>query len=196
MMWPARAAIRAVPAHAVVPDDAVDRIEAAFSSATDLEAHIDRAFGQMDGAQPAIARFVQREVDAVSDDVAQTLGHFLGVAVHEAFTAAFGTRVRRVDEAALEVARASLECDEELRRATPDESLESDDVVAMSQPHLLAFVRTQLENVLEPDDDGAPPEIDIEAISAVYRAVLVEIMALSQSVDPPGGAVTRSQLLA
>jgi hypothetical protein len=189
MMWPARAAIRPVPPHAVVPRGAIDEVEHEFSSAADLEGQVDRAFNAMDDQQPAIARFVAREVDRVADETAQALGHFLGVAVHAAFVAAFGPRVRAVDEGAVELVRASLEYDEELRRASPDETLESDDVVAIAQPHLVGFVRQQLDAALDVDDEGEPPDVDLEAVAGVYHAILVEIMALSGAIEPPGGAL-------
>src|SRR4051794_28451328 len=112
-MWPARAAIRPVPSHAVVPRDAVESVETDFSSAEDLESRVDRAFGQLDVQQPALARFLAAEVDSVRDDTAQALGHFLGVAIHEVFVEAFRSRLRVVDDSALEFAKASFECDEE-----------------------------------------------------------------------------------
>lgn len=196
MMWPARAAIRPVAPHAVVPQAAVDEIEADFSRAEDLEGRVDRAFHELDKQQPAMARYLAREVDRVSDETAQALGHFLGVAVHGAFVAAFGTRLRSVDDRVLETAIASMDWDEELRRGAPDEVLESDDVVAIGQPHLVAFVREQLEAALEADEDGDPPDVDLEAVDAIYRAILVEIMAFSQVVAPPRGVTTSAMGLA
>lgn len=194
MMWPARAAIRPAPAHAVVPQTAIEEVEADFSRAHDLESRVDRAFVDLDESQPALARYLAREVDQVADETAQALGHFLGVAVHEAFTTAFGSRVRTVDDAGLEVADASFECDEELRRDAPDELLESDDVVAISQPHLMSFVRQQMDAALEADEDGDPADVDLEAVARIYRAVMVEIMALSSSVAPPNGITTAVML--
>jgi hypothetical protein len=188
MNWHSRAAVRSVPAHAVVAAHVVARVESGFTDADDLEARVDRAFATLDQRQPTVARFVDRAVDAVSDETAQALGHFLGVAMFEAFDAAFGTRVGPVDEAALEVARGSLEVDEDMRRASPDEVLETDDLVAIGQPHLMAFVRRQLEAALESDEDGEPADVDLEAINAVYRAVLVVIVAFSQAVAAPAGA--------
>src|SRR4051812_4996324 len=165
MMWPGRAAIRPVPAHAIVPQTAIDEVESDFSRAHDLESRVDRAFVDLDESQPAIARYLARQVDHVADETAQALGHFLGVAVDEAFTTAFGARVRAVDDAGLEFAEASFECDEELRRGAPDELIESDDVVAISQPHLMSFVRQQMDAALEPDEDGDPADVDLEAVA-------------------------------
>lgn len=195
LKWPARAAIRPVPPHAVVPRRAIDDIEDDFANSEDLEARIDRAFQTLDERQPVLARFIAQFVDEVTDETAQALGHFLGVTVHEAFAATFGHRIRSVDENTLELARASFEVDEEIRRASPDEVLESDDVVALAQPHLVAFVREQIAASLEPDEDGNPPDVDMEALAHIYRAVLVEIMALSSAVAPPAGTAN-TQLLA
>jgi hypothetical protein len=192
MMWPARAAIRPVPTHAVVPRDVIDALEAEFAESKDLEQRIDRAFDSLDERQPALAGYLADEIDELEDDTAQALGHFLGVAVHEAFTGAFGKRVREIDDASVAIAHGSLEADEDLRRGAPDEVLESDDVVAMSQPHMVAFVREQLDAVLEPDEDGEAPEVDLEAVYKVYRAILVEIVALSQAVESPAGRPNKS----
>jgi hypothetical protein len=195
MMWPARAAIRPVPPHAVVPERVVHDVEDSFTDAHDLEERVDRAFNELDAQQPVVARYLSRTVDQVADETAQALGHFLGVAVHHAFASAFGARLRAVDERVLESAAASMEWDEELRRGAADEVLESDDVVAIAQPHLVAFVREQLEAALEADEDGDPPDVDLEAIAQVYRAVLVEILAFGQAVQPPHGT-RRTELLA
>jgi hypothetical protein len=196
MRWPARAAIRPVPAHAVVPQRAIDQAEDHFTAADDLEERVDRAFHELDERQPALARYIVQQIDQVSDETAQALGHFLAVAVHEAFVAAFGERIGAVDEGALELARTSFEVDEDLRRSSPDEALESDDVVAIAQPHLVSFVREQIDAALEPDEDGDPADVDLDAVSQIYRAILVEIMALSGAVAPPAGGVVRTPLLA
>jgi thiol-disulfide isomerase/thioredoxin len=87
-----------------------------------------------------------------------------------------------------------------LAAATPGvsfyELLESDDVVAMGQPHLVGFVREQVEAALEPDEDGDAADVDLDAVSAVYRAVLVEILALGQAVAPPRGVTSPQKFLA
>jgi hypothetical protein len=190
LMWPARAAIRPVPSHAIVSPNAVEEVATEFSRVENLESRVDRAFLELDAQQPAVARYLAREVDRVTDETAQALGHFLGVAVHSAFVSAFGARLRSVDDHVLDTAVASMEWDEELRRGAPDEVLVSDDVVAIGQPHVVAFVREQLEAALEADENGDPPDVDLEAVAAVYRAVLVEITAFSQAVSPPRGVAT------
>lgn len=196
LTWPARAAIRAVPSHAVVLQRSVDAVEAVFTDAEDLEERVDQAFARIDQRQPALARFLARSLDGLRDETAQALGHYLGVAVYEAFRHAFGDRLGTLDEGALEVARGSLEVDEDLRKGSPDESLESDDVVALGQPHLIAFVRAQVEAATEPDEDGTPADVDLDAVHAVYRAMLVEVLALSHAVAPPTGFPMTRRMLA
>ncbi len=195
MMWPARSAIRPVPSHAVVPREAVDSVEAELEGADDLEARIGHAFRELDTAQPSLSSFLRNELDAVSDDTASALGQFLGVAVHQAFVEAFGQRLRAVEENSLSSTRATFDWDEELRRGAADEMLESDDLVAIGQPHLMSFVREQLDAALEPDEDGDAPDVDLDAVSTVYRTILIEILALGQAVTPPRGVVSTGVLM-
>lgn len=194
--WPARAAIRAVPPHAVVSQRSVEAVEAVFTDADDLEERVDQAFTRIDQRQPALARYLARTLDGIHDDTAQALGHYLGVAVHEAFRHSFGDRIGALDESSFEVARGSLEVDEDLRKGSPDESLESDDVVALGQPHLVAFLRAQIEAALEPDEDGVPADADLDAVHFVYRAMLVVVLALSHAVAPPAGVPVARRMLA
>ena len=194
-MWPARSAIRPVPSHAVVPRDAIDAVEAELDEADDLDARIHVALRELDLAQPTLAVWLRGELDGVTDDTAVALGQFLGVAVHRAFLEAFGQRLRRVEEAGLASTRATFDYDEELRRGAVDELLESDDLVAIGQPHLMAFVREQVEVSLEPDEDGDPPDVDLEAVAVIYKVILIEILALGQVVAPPRGVFTAGVLM-
>ena len=195
MMWPARSAIRPVPAHAVVPRDAVDAVEADLEESDDLEARIVQAFRELDVSQPSLSKFLRAELEAVTDDTASALGQFLGVAVHQSFVEAFGPRMRPLDENSLASTRATFDWDEELRRGAADEMLESDDLVAIGQPHLMAFVREQLDAALEPDEDGDAPDVDLDAVSTVYRTVLIEILALGHAVTPPRGTAPTVRVL-
>jgi hypothetical protein len=187
-MWPARAAIRPVAAHAVVPPEAVSRAEEALSERGDLEVQVERGLHAFAGAQPGVAAFLQRAVEAVHDDTAEVLGSFLGVVVWRAFHDAFGSRMREVPPESVAAVQAMFEYDEELRRGDASEMLESDDLVAIGQPHLVAFVREQIDASLEPDEDGEPAEVNLDDIATVYRALLVEILALGHGVTPPRGA--------
>lgn len=186
-MWPARSAIRPIAAYAMVPAEAVDAAESEVSDEGDLESQVMGGFAALELSQPALGRWLRSVVEPVRDDTAQALGYFLSIVVHGAFVGAFGQRVRRVDEATLSSVQATFEWDEELRRGDADEVLESDDLVAIGQPHLVAFVREQVEAALEPDEDGDPADVDLDAVASVYRAVLMEILALGQSLTSPKG---------
>lgn len=195
MMWPARSAIRPVPAHAVVSLQAVDEIETELASTDDLESRIDQGMRELESSQPALSRYLHGELEAVHDETAEALGQFLGVAVHRAFNEAFGARMKRVEVGSIESARASYQWDEELRRGAADEVLESEDLVAIAQPHLVKFVREQVDAALDQDEDGDPPEVDVDAVYAVYRSILIQILALGQSVAPPRGVASREVLM-
>ena len=194
-MWPARSAIRPVPAHAVVPRVAVEQVEVELDEADDLDARIEMALRELDLAQPTLGAWLRGELDGVTDDTALALGQFLGVAVHRAFAEAFGQRLRRVEEMVLASTRATFDYDEELRRGAADEMLESDDLVAIGQPHVMAFVREQVEAALEPDEDGDPPDVDLEAVAGVYKTVMIEILSLGQAVAPPRGTLSTGILM-
>lgn len=196
LRWTSRAALRPVPPYAVVPAHAVEGAERAFVDSDALTEQVEAAFEALDREQPALARYFTRTLDALRDDVALALGHFASVVVHAAFRRAFGDRVREVDEAALEVARGSLEVDEELRRGDGVDALESDDVIALAQPHLLTFVREQLDAALEADEDGTPADVDLDAVLVVYRMLLVAVLALSHAVVPAAGAKLPRTMLA
>jgi hypothetical protein len=124
------------------------------------------------------------------------LGQYLSVICWRSFVDGFGQRLAAVDEGSLSTVAATFDFDEEIRRGAADELLESDDVVAMGQPHLVGFVREQVEAALEPDEDGDAADVDLDAVSAVYRAVLVEILALGQAVSPPRGVTSPQKFLA
>jgi hypothetical protein len=193
-MWPARAAIRPIATWAMVPPDAIAEADEAVSDDGDLEAHVLEAFAALERAQPPLGRWLRGVIEPLRDDTAQALGYFLAIVVFRAFSGAFGARMRRVDDDALAGVQATFEWDEELRRGAADEVLESDDLVAIGQPHLMAFVREQLEAALEPDEDGDPAEVDLDAVAGVYRAVLIEILALGQVLTSPKGERARDLL--
>lgn len=193
-MWPARAALRPVPPHAVVSAEVVESVESELTDAHDLEVRIDASFQDLQTSQPALFRYLSTELDGLSDETAQALVQFLGVSVLRAFHLAFGARLKALDETALHTAKALFDWDEELRRGAADEVLESDDVVAIGQPSLVSFVREQLDAALEPDEDGEPADVDLDAIALVYRAALIEIIALGQAVASTRGSVAQENL--
>lgn len=179
-----KAALRPVPKWALVDEVAVSAVEDALGEeGEELQQALDGAYREMDRRQPALARWLGEQVSGKSDDLAQSLGYFLVVTVYMAFAEAFPTRLGAVRDQELDLALATLDADEELRANDPTEVLESDDVIGMTQPVILHFVQHHLDQALE--QAGEQP--NLEAFDQIYRAILVEVIALSQAVTPPEG---------
>lgn len=183
MQFLQRAAIRPVPPHAVVDEATITEVESALDEDGQLEGALDRGYRDLDRTQPRLATFLSEEIAARTDEVAQSLGYFLIVAVYLIFREAFPTRLVEIDEDALAAAVGSLETDEELRAEASDEVLETDDVIAMGQPAVLEFVQQHLQEALAVAGEHA----ELDELDDVYRAVLVEVIALSQCVGSPTG---------
>ncbi len=148
-----------------------------------LQDVLDSGYRELDRKQPVLGSFLAEEVSSRRDEMAQSLGYFLAVTVYMAFDEAFPTRLFAIDEDALRIAVDTLEADEELRANNPTEVLDSDDVVAMGQPTVLHFVQHHLQEALE----QAGEEADLDDLDSIYRAILVEVIALSHAVTSPEG---------
>ena len=83
----------------------------------------------------------------------------------------------------------ALTADEELRRSDPRDALDSEDIVAIDQPALVAFVNEHIERTLAQNAVA----VDVDDVDVVFRAILVEILALSQAVAPPPGSEAMDQ---
>lgn len=193
-MWVRGAAIRPVPGYAVVDRDVLDAVEddladSGLSSKSDL----DDAFGRFEQTQPALAARAATVLARPLDETALALGYFLTIAVWMAFERAFGARLEEVTEEAAIAAEKALELEEELRASHGDEPLELEDVMAIEQPGVLAFVNEHVEAALEPTD-AEPREVDVDDVHAVYRSVLVLTLALSHAVVPRAGSRPREML--
>lgn len=181
-MFLRKAALRPVPKWAVVDDLALDALEATLGEDDeDLQGALDAGYRDMDRHQPALAEFLAREVSSRPDELAQSVGYFLAVVTYLAFKEAFPTRVGVVDEAALRLALETLTVDEQLRADDPEEVFESDDVVAMGQPALVSYVQHHFDEAIAQADES----VDLNAFDVVYRAILVEVIALSHAVRAP-----------
>jgi len=180
-----KAAIRPIPRYAVVDRRVVDEVERMLEGeSVSLQNKLDRLFAQLGQKQPAIYSFVSDELGEIPNELAQSLGYFLVAAVHLIFSEAFPNRLEEVDEAALALALATLSADEELRALDPLEKLDSDDLIAMNQPAVVEFVQHHVREAYDQADEDAPP---IEQLDRVYRAILVQIIALSHAVLSPSG---------
>lgn len=173
-----------MPKFAVVDEQSVDAVEQLLEDDDeDLQETLDSGYRELERKQPVLGSWLAEEVSHRSDEMAQSLGYFLVVTVFLAFREAFPTRLGSVDEGGLRMALDTLEADEELRAQDPMEVLDSDDVVAMAQPALLDYVQHHLQEALAQAEDDA----DLEDMDRVYRAILVEVIALSHAVlGPPG----------
>lgn len=183
-MFLRKAALRPVPKYAIVGEQAIEAVELTLEEEDEnLQDSLDAGYRELDRKQPILAGWLAEEVSHRSDEMAQSLGYFLAVTVFLAFQEAFPRRLGEVDQGALQITLDTLEADEELRAEDPLEVLDSDDVVAMTQPALLEWVQHHLQEALEQAGDDA----HLEDLDRVYRAILVEVIALSHAVQGPPG---------
>jgi hypothetical protein len=181
-MWVRRAAIRPVPSYAKVSAPDVERVEDSLSGDDpESEERLTEALGRFETTQPALSSRVALTLGRPLDETALALGYFLSIAVWMTFEASFGALLGEVHESDLEASSQALVLDEELRRDAPDEAVDTDDVVAMEQPAMVEFLREHVEVALEAHAD----EVDLDDVDAIYRLILLEIVALSHAVRPP-----------
>lgn len=195
-MWAGGVAIRPVPPYAVVDARTVDAIRDAFSEDDDdAQRALDDAFSRFEATQPALSARLEDVLERRGlDEIARTLGYFLGVCVWLAFDRQFESRVGRVDETAARAALSALDLESELRGAA--DALDAEDVISREQPALMAFVQEHVDVALD-GGSGSARNTDVDDVYSIYRHVLVEILSLSQAVSPqPGAAARRAEVLA
>lgn len=199
-MWVRGAAIRPVPAYAVVDPSMLESIENELAGDGDeARAEIDEAFHRFERTQPPLAERLAGVLAKPLDETALALGYFLSIAVWMAFERSFPSRLREVSEEDLRATEASLSLEEELRAAHTEQPIELDDVVAIEQPAILAFVNEHVEAALDVTaraETGEERDVDVEDVHAVYRAILVMTLALSHAVTPDGAAPKGREMLA
>jgi hypothetical protein len=193
-VWVRRTAIRPVPPYARVPAFALDAVREGLADDDDeARQQLDEAFERFERTQPTLAAHIAEMLGRPLDETALALGYFLALAVWLAFEQVHGEHIDQVTDAELVATDELLSLDEDLRRADPAEALDSDDVIAMEQPDLLEFVHEHVDATLEAHAE----DIDVDDVHAVYRLVLVEILALSYAVQRPHGyPVAKTELLA
>jgi hypothetical protein len=171
-----------VPLYARVPGGVLGEVEADLAEEDEIARDkLDQAFARFEATQPAVAERVATALGRPLDETALALGYFLTLAVWLAFERNFEGRLDEVPCDELTAAEQALTLDEELRRVDPAEAVDSDDVVAMEQPDVLAFVHEHLDNALE----AHAGDVDVDDVHAIYRVVLIEVLALSYAVRPP-----------
>lgn len=177
-----------------MPGHALDSVRESLADDDDTaREQLDDAFERFEKDQPTLATRVAETLGKPLDETALALGYFLALAVWLAFEQAHGDQLDEIQEEELTATEELLALDEDLRRGDPAEPLDSDDVIAMEQPHLLEFVHEHVNATLEAHAD----EVDVDDVHTVYRVVLVEILALSYAVRRPSGyPVAKTELLA
>ena len=181
-MWVRRAAIRPVPSYAQVPARVLASIEDQLAEDDDdSRKHLDEAFTRFEQTQPQLAERISTVLASPLDETALALGYFLTLAIWLAFDEVFGADLEEVSETALASVEEALSLDEQIRLSDPAEAVDSDDVVAMEQPDILAFVQEHLDAALEANAN----EVDVDDVQTIYRVVLIEVLALSYAVRPP-----------
>lgn len=181
-MWVRRAAIRPVPAYALVPLRALTAVEDELGEDDErARARLDEAFSRFETTQPALAERISTTLNGPLDETALALGYFLTLAIWLAFDRVYQGDLSQVTETALAGVEEALQLDEQIRLSDPAEAVDSDDVVAMEQPDVLSFVHEHLDAALEANAD----EVDVDDVHAIYHVVLVEVLALSYAVTPP-----------
>ncbi|WP_438004817.1 hypothetical protein WME89_39620 [Sorangium sp. So ce321] len=185
-MWVRRAAIRPVPSYAQVPARVLSEIEDQLAEDDDdSRKQLDDAFTRFEQTQPALADRISSVLSGPLDETALALGYFLTLSIWLAFDELFGQDLEEVTETALTGVEESLNLDEQIRLHDPAEAVDSDDVIAMEQPDVLAFVQEHLDAALEANAH----EVDVDDVHAIYRVVLIEVLALSYAVRPPSNWV-------
>jgi hypothetical protein len=193
-VWTRGAAIRPVPEYAVVALEALRSVEEELANDSASGGNtMDGAFDRFEQSQPELAARVQEVLERPLDETALALGYFLSLAVWLAFERAFGVRLSPVTGDAWKATVDALTLEEDLRRKNASEPLDLDDLLALEQPDVVAFVHDHIEAALDSDRpygalDDAPEqekkEVDVDDVHLVYRTILLETLALSHAVLP------------
>ena len=196
-MWVRSAAIRPVPAHARLDAEVLAGVEAWLGGADDTlpagdeemsEHRLNDVFERFEREQPALAQRIGDRLSRTRDEVALALGYFLCLSLWLAFDRQFGERIALVTDTAIDSVEEAMKLDQELRGQDASEAVDSDEVIGMEQPHVIAYVADHIDAALEVH----AREVDVDAVDRIYRLVLVELLALSYAVAAPEGAEAAS----
>jgi hypothetical protein len=176
-----------VPPYALVSRSALEGVEAWLGSDEDItEERLNELFERFEREQPVLAERIGGQLARTRDEVGLALGYFLSLVIWLAFDNSFSAGMRQIGETDINSVEEALTLDEELRGADPAEAVDSDDVVAMEQPHVVGFVNEHIEAALEVH----AATVDVAAVHAIYRIVLIEVLTLSYAVTPIGDTAT------
>lgn len=188
-MWVRSAAIRPVPGFAQLSAETLEDVEQWLGEDELLtEDRLSEAFERFEREQPVLADRIGTQLSRTHDEVALALGYFLTLAIWLAFSNTYRAQLGLVDDLALSSVEEALALDEKLRGEDPFEAVDSDDVVGMEQPFVLRFIHDHIDAAL----DVHAGETDVEAVHAIYRLLIIELLALSYAVVPLEGSPTLS----
>ena len=183
-MWVRKSSIRPVPSFARIHSGAVDRVRNELTlESSDSQDRLDQAYEDFADTQPALADHVGSILGRSLGDATLALGYFLSLSIWMAFDRYQGSALRQISEAELKATRQLFALDESIRESEPNEVLETDDVVSMEQPALVAFVHEHVQATLNAEGS----RVDADELRLIYRMVLIEILALSYAVEAPIG---------
>lgn len=190
-MWVRKSSIRPVPSFARIHAGAVERVRhELILEGIDSQEKLDDAYDGFEHSQVAVADYVANVLSRPLGDATLALGYYLSLAIWMIFDRYQGSALRTVGAEELAATKQLFALDESLRESEPFEALETDDVVAMEQPALVAFVHEHIEATL--DSPGA--DVDPKELQGIYRLILIEILALSYAVEAPVGfPLTRTE---
>ncbi len=193
-MWVRKSSIRPVPPYARVESSALESVrQTLFTQNASIQDRLDDAYDEFGSKQPIVAAHVGSVLGRPLGEATTALGFFLSLAVWLAFEHAHGGRMRSVSENEMRSTRELFLFDQAMRRQEEAESVETEDVVRMEQPALVDFVHEHMEKTM----NMTTQRVDASEMAAVYRMVLMEILALSYSVVPPFGyPAFKSEILA
>jgi hypothetical protein len=192
-VWLSHTAIPDIPPYARLTarslEDAARRLQT--YEGLSAEALMLGEFSRFQASQPTIGERVARKLGGPIDDAARGLGVTLALLVWLAFEDASSAGIKVVEPSDWDHAEQWLQIDEDLRKGDPKAMIESDDIIASQQPEIARCVRERIDATVQAFAD----EIDLDDVDAVYRMVLVEVLALSYALRPPSELGQASQNL-
>lgn len=173
-------ALPPVPAHAVVEQTVVTAIlDRITPDITALRRGLDAGFHDIERTHPALSEFLADEIAKLESAAGQSLAYFLSVLVYLSFREAFGTRIAMISTRDVQRHHTHLITDGTLRHAGISHGTYSEDHITIGQPALVRMMRREIDRASS--EDGIP----WSALDPLFEALLVEVLLLSEAVNPP-----------
>lgn len=181
-MWLGQTAIPPIAPYARVSERVITEIVGAFSPNGEIDENVIREqLTRLRTAQPILEkRAMQRLATRRMDESVRAVGIFLSLSIWLSFEHMAVHGLCTISAEAWDYAEQILKLDENLRQRDPGALFESDDVIAAHQPDIAVFARERIQEAIQQSDGSIVDEMD-----AIYRLVLVEVLALSYAVRPP-----------